>query len=299
MNFKKYYQSKQDLVNRELRRLFAGKKIPRRLRQAASYSLNAGGKRLRSVLCLMVDDVLSAKFDDGHHADVLRLALSLECIHTYSLIHDDLPSMDDDDLRRGQPTCHIQYDEATAILAGDSLLTFAFELYGGLEKVKSLEGLKKLILTISRAAGAEGMAGGQMLDVEADGGPSGTPMKLAELRKIHTLKTGALIKAAVLLPVHYRQQHAGPFESYADSIGIAFQIVDDILDVTSTSEVLGKPAGSDVQNQRATYVSILGLEEAQKHALKTRDKAIKALSLIKKDTRYLRSLADYIVERIN
>ena len=260
MNFKQYYKSKQDTVNRQLKKLFVGKKIPKRLKEAIHYSLHAGGKRLRSVLCLMVDDVLRKQFHPNHHPDIYRLALSLECIHTYSLIHDDLPSMDNDDLRRGKPTCHIQYDEATATLAGDSLLTLAFELYGELEKVKSIEVLKKLVLTLSSSSGAEGMVGGQMLDIEA--GESNVLNRpkhklLADLRKIHMLKTGALIKASVLLPVHYHRQKPNAFEKYANAIGMAFQIVDDILDVTSTSEILGKPAGSDVENRKLTYVSLL------------------------------------------
>ena len=193
-SFKQYYAGKQKVINQKLKTLLNHRKVPKRLKEAMNYSLNAGGKRLRPVLCLMVDDVLRGQFDTHHSKDIYRLALALECVHTYSLIHDDLPSMDDDDLRRGKPTCHIKYDEATAILAGDSLLTFAFGSLGELENVKPVKLLQNLILTLTSSSGAEGMAGGQMLDIEADGKNNGAKKKIniRALKKIHELKNRRL-----------------------------------------------------------------------------------------------------------
>lgn len=293
-DFESYFKSKRQRIEVEINRLLTKQPMPKRLKAAVNYSLKDGGKRLRSVLVLMVDDMFRGKFShNGHSEDVLNLSLSLECIHTYSLIHDDLPCMDDDNLRRGKPTSHIQFDEATAVLTGDALLTLAFELVSRV-KTKS-DMVAKLITLLAKSAGGNGMVGGQMLDMQ-----NKKKISLRQMKKIHQLKTGALIESSILLPAILKKANSTEYlclKTYSECIGIAFQIVDDILDVTQTSEVLGKPANSDIDNNKNTYVSLMGLEWARKEAFNIIDKSKASLKNIKRNTTYLSALGDYVLNR--
>ena len=292
--FQAYFAAKQKLINQQLNKLLTKENIPQLLKKAMNYSLKAGGKRLRAALVLMVDDLFRQKFDDRHSKDILNIAVSLECIHTYSLIHDDLPCMDDDDLRRGKATCHIKFDEATAILAGDALLTMAFELIGRLQI--SPNNLRKIIKFLAKSAGASGMVGGQILDMQSEN----KKLSLAQMKKIHRLKTGALIEASVILPALFNDANKSELLSlkqYSQFIGMSFQIVDDILDITGTSEELGKTAKSDLTNNKSTYVSLLGLKKAQKKAVSVVKKSKVILNNIHLNTEYLASLSDYILDR--
>ena len=297
MEFKKYFKDKQSIINKELKKSLSGFSIPKRLKDSMLYSLLAGGKRLRPSLVLMTDDLITGKIQKKPNGDVLKLALALEFIHTYSLIHDDLPAMDDDDLRRGKPTNHIKYDEATAILAGDAILTFAFQLLAQLKNVKSIAVYTELVNLLSSMSGAPGMVGGQMIDI--DSGDKSIPLRT--LKKMHSMKTGALISASVLMPVIYRdnKKALAPLKKYSELIGMCFQITDDVLDITSTEEQLGKPVGSDLKNIKSTYVSHLGLDKAKKEALKTCEEAKKALDKAGFKNTHLHALADYIVHRVS
>ncbi len=257
------------------------------------YSLTAGGKRVRPMLVLEF-----ARLCGGSEEAALPFACAVEMIHTYSLIHDDLPCMDDDDMRRGKPTNHKVFGEAQAVLGGDALLTRAFEIILSDEAV-SLNGADRCVRagrTLACCAGAEGMIGGQIIDIESEELNAG----LERLRIMDDKKTGALIRAACLLGcisagAEDRQMKAA--EAYASSIGLAFQIVDDILDVTSDTETLGKPAGSDEQNKKSTYVSCLGLEKCRELTRELTDKAIKSLSVFNGDTGALINLAEKLRDR--
>ena len=261
---------------------------------AMRYSLFVGGKRLRPILCLAAAECITD--EDEAIEQVLPTACALECIHTYSLIHDDLPAMDNDDLRRGKPTNHAVYGEAAAILAGDSLLTFAFELLTSPKNTLSNE--KKLDIThlIAHASGPLGMAGGQSLDIANE--HKTYPFEL--LKTIHRSKTGALISCAVEVGAiaagaDTRQREA--LVEYGVQIGLAFQIVDDLLDATSTTEALGKTAGSDAEQGKATYPSYFGIEKTKKIALETVSAAKEALHGFDHKADPLRELADYIAAR--
>jgi len=293
LTFERYLGAKQRLIEGRLRGHLSKVPAPARLRQAMEYSLLAGGKRLRPALVLMVDDVLQGRVGSRHGADVWKAALALECVHTYSLIHDDLPAMDDDVLRRGKPTCHVKFDEATAILAGDGLLTRAFELLAGAESPHAARALSAL----AQCAGAEGMVGGQQLDMHFENRRASR----ADLEKIHRLKTGALIRASVLLPVILAGKGAleKPLTRYAEKIGLAFQIADDILDATATTAQLGKSAGADAKNKKTTYVSLLGLPGAKVEARRAVDGAIDALGKVPGPTGMLAELARYFITRLS
>ena len=257
-----------------------------RLEEAMRYSLLAGGKRIRPVLALATAEALGRDPEE-----VLPLAASIEMIHTYSLIHDDLPAMDDDALRRGKPTCHVAFGEDVAILAGDGLFAEALRLALGDqpgEPAAVLAAVRELV----GAAGVEGMVGGQFLDV---GGPTG-----ADLRRIHELKTGALIAASVgaILALEGREEPATiPYRRFAAELGVVFQIVDDILDVTGDEAELGKPRGSDERHGKATYVSVFGLDRARELARDSHGEARAALAEADGDTRRLGQIADYILTR--
>ena len=250
---------------------------------AMRYSLQNGGKRIRPVLTLEFCRVCG-----GNVEAALPFAKAVEMIHTYSLIHDDLPCMDDDGLRRGKPSCHVEFGEAFALLAGDALLTLAFEtlVTASLPAERKVEACSLL----SKAAGFAGMVGGQELDLQNEG--CDIPVEL--LRKTDALKTGALIKAACLLgcvAADASQDQRNAASVYAENIGLAFQIVDDILDVTGSTETLGKPAGSDEENDKTTYVSLLGLKESKRLADELTQKAVKALTVFSPDGDFLRGLA--------
>jgi geranylgeranyl diphosphate synthase type II len=264
--------------------------------KAMRFSLFAGGKRVRPILCLAAAEAVR-DYDNGFPDALMLTACALECIHTYSLIHDDLPAMDDDELRRGKPTNHVVFGEAGAILAGDSLLTFAFELLSreGLE-ADSIQDRLKVISLISKAVGPEGMVGGQFLDLTHEGKEVGYDM----LREIHSRKTGALITASVqaggvLGSCTSEQFHA--LTLYGNRIGLAFQIVDDLLNVEGTREQLGKAAGSDAARNKATYPALFGVDETRKKAQEAIDEALAALAGFDGRAAMLRELAKYIVNR--
>jgi geranylgeranyl diphosphate synthase type II len=266
---------------------------PPALAEAMRYSLLAGGKRLRPVLCLAFADA-TARASRGGGALADDAAAALEYVHTYSLIHDDLPAMDDDDLRRGRPTSHKVFGEAMAILAGDALLTDAFALVSrGPPAELALRGA--LTGELALAAGAGGMVGGQVLDIAAD-----RPASLAYLTRLHRLKTGALIRAACrmgALAAGGGSVELDQAEAYGDAVGLAFQIADDILDVTQDPAVMGKPTGADAAAGRHTYPALVGLEEAGRLAREHVARAIEAVHELEPEDGPLAALARYAVER--
>ena len=256
--------------------------------EAMKYSLVNGGKRLRPVLCLEF-----AKACGGDRFDALDFACAVEYIHTYSLIHDDLPCMDDDDMRRGKPSCHKQFGEATALLAGDALLTHAFQIVAGAELDDSKIALACGLL--AQNAGVQGMVGGQVIDLKYE---SESP-DLRQLLSVPRLNTGELISAACLLgciAAGADDKKIAAASAYAYDLGVAFQIKDDILDVTGSSEELGKPVGSDEDNNKTTYVSLRGIENAQKDVEKLTSAAISRLSEFQ-NTEFLEALSRYLVNR--
>ena len=264
--------------------------------KAMRYSLEAGGKRVRPILCLAAAGAIA---DDTNNADILPIACALECIHTYSLIHDDLPAMDNDDLRRGKATNHVLFGEAAAILAGDGLLTWAFDLLGD-QQHGNLSADKRLRIThlIARAAGSYGMVGGQALDIASEN----TTFPFSTLQTIHSSKTGALITASVLAGAVGAGANVEQFtalEQYGNQIGLAFQIVDDLLNATATTEQLGKAAGSDEALGKATYPAYFGIEETRNKAKAAVEEAKNSLSSFDDNARPLRLLADYIYTRSN
>lgn len=264
--------------------LASWEEVPERLVEAVRYSLFAGGKRLRPTLSLGAAGLIA-----GDDACALPAACAIEMIHTYSLIHDDLPAMDNDDLRRGRPTCHKAFGEATAILAGDALLTMAFDVLGA-------AGNAEVIREVAQAAGATGMVGGQLLDMEAEG----RAIDLDDLRRIHAFKTGALIRAAVRSGALLADAGAAPLEAltrYAEHIGLAFQIADDILDVVGDEKALGKRVGGDADHEKATYPALAGIDLARKLAADAVDKAIEALAPFGPEADTFRELARYIIAR--
>jgi geranylgeranyl diphosphate synthase type II len=265
---------------------FAGEPGTARLEEAMRYSLLAGGKRIRPVLALATAEALGRP-----PADVLPLAAAIEMIHTYSLIHDDLPAMDDDDLRRGKPTCHVAFGEDVAILAGDGLFAEALRL-ALTEQRGEPANVLAAVSEVVGAAGVRGMVGGQYLDVAAAAG--------IELRHLHELKTGALIAASVgsILALEGLNGPATmPFRRFAAELGVVFQIVDDILDVTGDEAEIGKPRGSDERHGKATYVSVHGLERARELAQESHARAREALSEAEGRVLTLERIADYILTR--
>lgn len=264
--------------------------------ESLSYSLLAGGKRIRPILCLATGEALGRECPSR----LMPIACALECIHTYSLIHDDLPAMDDDELRRGKPTNHMIYGEAGAILAGDGLLTFAFELLSQADASDLLADRDRLqiIHCISQAIGSLGMVGGQALDMAAES----KPISLESLQMIHRCKTGALITASVQTGAIIGQATDNQFmalTTYGNCIGLAFQIVDDLLDVEGTSVQLGKASGADAKHSKATYPAFFGVEQTRAKAQETVSAAIAALADFGPAADPLRELARYIYSRSN
>lgn len=275
---------------------------PTSVHQAMRWSVFAGGKRFRPLLLLATGETFGAD-----ESSLLRVAAAFEMIHTYSLIHDDLPSMDDDDLRRGQPTCHIKYGEATAILAGDALQTLAFQTVAETEEL-SLPIRIRLIAEITRASGTPaGMVAGQALDLEAEGGNNNPKahaqtreVEVSQLEQIHRLKTAALIVAAArcgAIIAEASEEQLNAITEYAAQLGLLFQITDDLLDVTSTAEMLGKTPGKDARSSKATYASAYGIETARQQAREVHQKTCRALAPIDRSTARLVTIADYILER--
>jgi geranylgeranyl diphosphate synthase type II len=263
--------------------------------ESMRYSLFVGGKRIRPILCLAAAEAVNN--NEQTRQSALPVACALECIHTYSLIHDDLPAMDDDDLRRGKPTNHTIFGEAAAILAGDGLLTFAFDLLSSPVSAALADPVRlRIIQTVARAAGSLGMVGGQSLDMIYAGKQVGYEI----LRSIHRSKTGALITAsvtcgAIVAGASDEQEEA--LKTYGDHIGLAFQIVDDLLDVEATTEQLGKPAGSDIKSDKVTYPSLFGRETSRTMAREAVQEAVAALAAFDHQAEPLRALANYIVNR--
>jgi geranylgeranyl diphosphate synthase type II len=268
-----------------------GPEEPEQLREAMRYSLLAGGKRLRPTLCLAACELAG-----GSAETALPTAVALEMIHTMSLIHDDLPAMDNDDLRRGRPTSHKMFGEAMAILAGDALLTRAFEMVARRSPGVNPERLLAVVAELSQAAGAPGLVGGQVVDLASEG----QDVNLSTLEYIHLHKTGALLRACVVCGALVGGANDDLLEAlriYARGIGLAFQIIDDILDVTASSEVLGKTAGKDLAADKTTYPKLLGLEESRKRAEKLVIEAKSALAPWSARAEPLLALADYITSR--
>jgi geranylgeranyl diphosphate synthase type II len=286
-----YLSSKRQQINTALDSMFPD--TSRKIAKAMKYSLMAGGKRLRPILCLAAAETVG-----GKSQDVIRTACAIEMIHTYSLIHDDLPAMDDDELRRGQPTCHAAFDEATAILAGDALLTMAFELLSSIESTQENQALDLIhvIHTLSRAAGYQGMIEGQMKDMAAEG----ESLDLKDLEKMHALKTGALIEASVTAGAILGKGNLFQIQQlkiYAKNIGLAFQVTDDILNIEGDPKIMGKNVGSDQIRLKSTYPLVLGMEQSKKFAKKLVSDGLKALEYFDTNAQSLRAIANYVVDR--
>lgn len=296
VDIKTYLTDKKRIIENSLEALMLRAEGPfTRHIQAMRYSLFVGGKRVRPILCLAAGEAIDSSKETEDN--LLPVACALECIHTYSLIHDDLPAMDDDDLRRGKPTNHTIYGEAGAILAGDGLLTWAFDLLSNPEN-SSLSAASRLriIHTLARAAGPLGMVGGQSLDIANEN----TDFPFQTLQTIHESKTGALITGAVqagAIGAGASARQLTQLMYYGDKIGLAFQIVDDLLNVTSTTEQLGKTAGSDAHRGKATYPAFFGVEQTKMKAEEAVAQAIDALRDFDDKADPLRDLAGYILAR--
>ena len=290
-DLKSYLSSKRVQINEVLDSIFAN--TSSKIISAMKYSLMAGGKRIRPILCIAAAEAVG-----GQSQDVIRAGCAIEMIHTYSLIHDDLPAMDNDEIRRGQATCHVAFDEATAILAGDALLTLAFEMLSSMEFIRENHVIDwmKVIHTISTAAGYKGMIEGQMQDMASEG----DLLCLEDLENMHALKTGALIEASVTVgailgkgSIHQVQQ----LRTYAKCVGLAFQVTDDLLDVEGDPNVMGKNVGSDQARSKSTYPALMGTEQSKQFAKKLVNNALKALDYFDNKAHPLRAIAYYIVDR--
>jgi len=291
MNVPTFFDEDRAAVDAALNRLMPGENAqPPSIHSAIRYSVQAGGKRVRPILCLE-----SARIFTADVAPVLPVACALEFIHTYSLIHDDLPALDNDDLRRGKPTCHKKFGEATAILAGDALLTLAFETLAN----ASIEPARRVAILSHVAASAgtvDGMVGGQVADLEAEG----RAIQPAELEYIHRSKTAALIRASVVagaIAGGANDEDVSRLKRFGETIGWAFQVVDDILDVEESSAALGKTAGKDAAQQKATYPSLYGLEKSRQFAKELEARAMAEIEPYGSRAARLRELAELIVHR--
>ena len=262
--------------------------------EAMKYSVRNGGKRIRPLLLLEF-----CRLCGGDVESALPFACAVEMIHTYSLIHDDLPCMDNDDMRRGKPSCHIKFKEHFALLAGDSLLTYAFSSVLSSSAAKNDPGMTLEALSVlAEGAGNGGMIGGQVIDLESEG----IQISSETLEKMDRLKTGALIKASCVMGViaaHGTDESKKAAATFAEKLGQAFQVVDDILDVIGNEETLGKPIGSDAESEKSTYVSLLGLEMSQIFAKKLTDEALKSLELFDGDAAYLKDFSQKLLSRRN
>jgi farnesyl diphosphate synthase len=294
MNLSTFQQTSRDRVNSTLSQTInALPEHSETLKQAMEYALLIGGKRMRPFLVYATGKMLSVQ-----EKDLDGPAAAIEAIHAYSLIHDDLPAMDNDDLRRGHPTCHIQFDEATAILAGDALQTLAFEILCDYPLSNELTNKRiQLVKIISQAAGYNGMCGGQAMDLAA----TDHLITQKQLEDLHGKKTGALLSAcvemAIALAADITPQSRQYLMSFAKIIGLAFQVQDDILDVVSDSTVLGKPQGSDQAQNKSTYPAMLGLEQAQAYLDDLHQQALQALRALPYNTQMLVSFTDFVIHR--
>jgi geranylgeranyl diphosphate synthase type II len=291
MNLKTYLKSRQKLIDRALdRHLPRASTKPPTIHKAMRYSLFAGGKRLRPILCLAAAEACGGTIDNA-----LPLACALECIHTYSLVHDDLPSMDNDDFRRGRPTCHKVFGDGIAVLAGDALLTIAFEIVSRANP-RSRYNMASMLREVAVAAGSQKLIAGQVADLEAEGKKTNR----AQLRYIHENKTAAILTTTVRLGAMSANANAKKLSAmtrFGRALGLAFQIIDDILDVTQTSEKLGKSAGKDVAAKKATYPAVIGLERSRAEARRLTREAHNALSIFREKAESLHALANYLLER--
>lgn len=294
MDLNAYLKERRAQVDKALDTFLPGEDVlPISLHKAMRYSTFAAGKRIRPILMMAACEAVGGTVDK-----VMPAACAMEMIHTYSLIHDDLPAMDDDDYRRGRPTCHKVYGDALAILAGDALLTEAFILLSGLgeDNGVSLEAARRVSADIARCAGSMGMVGGQVVDMDSEG----KEIDLATLEYIHTRKTGALILASVQSGAVLggaTSEQVDALGRYAKAAGLAFQVADDILDIVGDQELLGKDVGSDQERGKATYPALLGLEAARDRAKELRDVALESLSGFDERAEPLRNIAHYIVDR--
>lgn len=293
VDFKSYWNSRVKLVDQALQAaLPKASTRPATIHKAMRYSIFAGGKRLRPILCLATAEALG-----GKSKDALSLACALECIHTYSLIHDDLPCMDDDDLRRGKPTSHKVFGEAMAVLAGDGLLTHAFQLvaaFPGTRRYTTADAVKELAVS----SGSLGIIAGQVADIEGEG----KKLPLSAVRFIHENKTAALIRCSIRLgaiAANASEKQWNALSTFGQNLGLAFQVIDDILDVTQTSEKLGKSAGKDLKSEKSTYPAVLGLKRAQKEAQRLTDAALQSLKPLSKSAGNLPAIAAFLLDRQN
>ena len=295
MDLKQYLKERCQLVDAALDRYLPREdELPVSLHKAMRYSVFAGGKRVRPILMLAASETVGGSVNQA-----LPAACAMEMIHTYSLVHDDLPAMDDDDFRRGNPTNHKVFGEAVAILAGDALLTQAFVLLSSSKNLSLVppEQLLAVVQEISRCAGSHGMVGGQVVDMESEGSRE---IDLATVQYIHTHKTGALIKASVKAGAILGgadEASLAALTSYGEAVGLAFQIADDILDIEGTTEQLGKDAGSDQARGKATYPAIMGLAESKRRANELVGMALQSLAAFDEKAEPLREIARYIVAR--
>src|SRR6202163_2653877 len=291
MNLPAFFEEDRAAVDAALERLLPAEDAqPPSIHRAMRYSVQAGGKRVRPILCLE-----SARIFSSDITPILPVACALEFIHTYSLIHDDLPALDNDDLRRGKPTCHKQFGEATAILAGDGLLTLAFQIIG--ESSTSAERTLAILQEVSSAAGTvKGMVGGQVADLESEG----KRVEPQTLEYIHRSKTAALIRASVstgAISAGAGIADVARLRSFGETIGWAFQVTDDILDVEESSAALGKTAGKDIAQQKATYPAVFGVAQSHEIAAKLANDAIAQLDSFGERASRLRTLAEFLVHR--
>ena len=291
MSLKAYLKARQKKIDRSLDRYLPKENAsPPTIHKAMRYSLFAGGKRLRPILCLAAAEACGGKIDNA-----LPLACAMECIHTYSLVHDDLPSMDNDDFRRGRPTCHKVFGEGIAVLAGDALLTIAFEIVSRVE-FSPRYNMSILLREIAVAAGSRKLIAGQVADLEAEG----RKIDMAGLRYIHENKTAAILTTSVRLgamSAGAKPKQLDAITKFGRALGLAFQIIDDILDVTQTAEKLGKSAGKDIAAKKATYPAVIGLEKSRTEAKRLTRQAHNALSIFDEKAEPLHALANYLLER--
>jgi len=291
VNIKAYLRSRQKKIDRALERYLPGENArPPTIHKAMRYSLFAGGKRLRPILCLAAAETCGGKIGNA-----LPLACALECIHTYSLVHDDLPSMDNDDFRRGRPTCHKVFGDGIAVLAGDGLLTIAFEIVSRAKTPRHYD-MSILLREIAMAAGSQKLIAGQVADLEAEG----RNIDMMGLRYIHENKTAAILTTSARLGAMSANADAkklAAITKFGRALGLAFQIIDDILDVTQTSEKLGKSAGKDAAAKKATYPAVIGLKKSRLEAKRLTRRAHNALSIFDGKAEALHALANYLLER--
>jgi geranylgeranyl diphosphate synthase type II len=292
MNLKAYLRSRRKEIDRALDYYLPKTNVkPATLHKAMRYSLFAGGKRLRPILCLAAAEACRGKVGNA-----LPLACALECIHTYSLVHDDLPSMDNDDYRRGRPTCHRVFGDGIAVLAGDALLTIAFEIVSRAKPAPRYD-MSTLLREIAVAAGSQKLIAGQVADLEAEG----RKVKRNQLRFIHENKTAAILKSSIRLGAMSANADAKKLRAvtqFGHGLGLAFQVIDDILDVTQSSEILGKSAGKDIAAKKATYPAVIGLEKSRAEARRLTRHAHDALSVFRDgEAEPLHCLANYLLER--